>query len=214
MITTQNTPTLTKRKNSSFEALTFLVFYTILLIILGVLDIIIFTTKLKFKLISEPLNNILFILIGTFTIIIAHLGIFYFLTHVRFKKRAKRILKKDITTKPPPSTVTAENAPNLFLFMFTFLLIPVLEELIFRGIILQLLLVYGPILSIFIVSVCFSLNHTHYGKMGILQQFISGLILGTLFWLSDLALIVPLMTHLGVNFFSLILTGSRRELSQ
>lgn len=93
-------------------------------------------------------------------------------------------------------SATTSFGANVFMFFYACLLGPVLEELLYRGILLQSMRKYNERFAIFLSAVIFGLMHENY------QQFILGFLLGiplAVVAVKYNSLIPSIITHIIVN---------------
>lgn len=91
---------------------------------------------------------------------------------------------------------------NLILFLNIVLIAPVLEEIIFRGIVLKLFLrKYSAINAIVLSSLIFSVSH--FKPIGFLYLFVYGLLFGYAYIKTN-SLIISIFCHSMINFLSQI----------
>lgn len=93
-------------------------------------------------------------------------------------------------------SATTSFGANVFMFFYACLLGPVLEELLYRGILLQSMRKYNERFAIFLSAVIFGLMHENY------QQFILGFLLGiplAVVTVKYNSLVPSIITHILVN---------------
>lgn len=93
-------------------------------------------------------------------------------------------------------SATTSFGANVFMFFYACLLGPVLEELLYRGVLLQSMRKYNERFAIFLSAVIFGLMHENY------QQFILGFLLGiplAVVTIKYNSLIPSIITHIIVN---------------
>lgn len=93
-------------------------------------------------------------------------------------------------------SATTSFGANLFMFFYACLLGPVLEELLYRGVLLQSMRKYNERFAIFLSALIFGLMHQNY------QQFILGFLLGiplAVVAVKYNSLIPSIITHIIVN---------------
>lgn len=93
-------------------------------------------------------------------------------------------------------SATTSFGANVFMFFYACLLGPVLEELLYRGVLLQSMRKYNERFAIFLSAVIFGLMHENY------QQFILGFLLGiplAVVAVKYNSLIPSIITHIIVN---------------
>lgn len=93
-------------------------------------------------------------------------------------------------------SATTSFGANLFMFFYACLLGPVLEELLYRGVLLQSMRKYSERFAIFLSALIFGLMHQNY------QQFILGFLLGiplAVVAVKYNSLIPSIITHIIVN---------------
>ncbi|MCM1330871.1 MAG: CPBP family intramembrane metalloprotease [Ruminococcus sp.] len=101
-----------------------------------------------------------------------------------------------LTGRTVDLSATTSFGANLFMFFYACLLGPVLEELLYRGILLQSMRKYNERFAIFLSAVIFGLMHENY------QQFILGFLLGiplAVVTIKYNSLIPSIITHILVN---------------
>ncbi len=90
---------------------------------------------------------------------------------------------------------------NLFTFINVVLLAPIFEELIFRGMILQVLSKYNRIFAIFVTSLLFGLLHLNMTQA--VPAFFMSLVLCYMCLKTD-SILVTILAHAGNNFLALM----------
>lgn len=93
-------------------------------------------------------------------------------------------------------SATTSFGANVFMFFYACLLGPVLEELLYRGVLLQSMRKYNERFAIFLSAVIFGLMHENY------QQFILGFLLGiplAVVTVKYNSLVPSIITHIIVN---------------
>lgn len=101
-----------------------------------------------------------------------------------------------LTGRTVDLSATTSFGANLFMFFYACLLGPVLEELLYRGVLLQSMRKYNERFAIFLSAVIFGLMHENY------QQFILGFLLGiplAVVAVKYNSLIPSIITHIIVN---------------
>ncbi len=102
------------------------------------------------------------------------------------------------------ASLTINSIGEYFLFLFTVCVFPaVLEEFLFRGILLSNLKGAGRVFAVFISALCFSLYHLNLSQL--IYQFIYGLFLGFLTLLVK-SVIPAIISHFINNFVILTCT--------
>lgn len=93
--------------------------------------------------------------------------------------------------------ITLISRKSTGLFLFVIILIPVMEELLFRVILKTVLFQFteNNIIYILLSSFAFSMNHLIYPKINVFTKFLWGIILSSAYLLTS-NFIVPLMSHL------------------
>lgn len=108
--------------------------------------------------------------------------------------------KFNLETKMTSITVVESSLGVTFLlYFYACLLGPVLEEILYRGIILQGLKTYNRRMAVFVSALIFGLMHQNYQQF--ILGFLLGLLLGTLTINSD-SLIPSVIIHIMVNTFA------------
>jgi CAAX protease family protein len=87
---------------------------------------------------------------------------------------------------PDPSgeaLVSEGSLPRIILaFLAVAVVAPVVEELLFRGVVAESLRRHGAFIAILVSSVLFSLAHLHWSVAGITYFSVCGVVLGVLYW--------------------------------
>jgi membrane protease YdiL (CAAX protease family) len=92
--------------------------------------------------------------------------------------------------------------------------VSLLEEIIFRGFVLQYLLSNDIplVLSIAISSIAFGVNHFFRGPLAIIQKTNAGAVFGVLTILGSFSLYIPIATHIGENYVILAFKEIKKRL--
>lgn len=154
---------------------------------------------INFKVISLDITNIaLLSFLGAFVSFFAELVIGLLL-----KKRNDRI---DLKSPNIYYTSQLSLKPAKLSFHFIIISISILEEIIFRGTILQYLLSLGIplLLSLGITSISYGVNHFFRGPTTVIQKSTAGFIFGLVMYQSNFFLFAPVIAHIGENFLILI----------
>ncbi|WP_370450888.1 lysostaphin resistance A-like protein [Mesonia sp. HuA40] len=86
---------------------------------------------------------------------------------------------------------------NLFIIINTIVIMPILEEFLYRGLVMKKLLIKTNYkVAILVSSILFGLGHLDFEKS--LVTFFSGLIIGYVFWKSK-NLFYPIIIHIVIN---------------
>ena len=113
-------------------------------------------------------------------------------------------LLNKIGIKVSSNTLSMPTVRHYILFIFAYCLLPaVLEELVFRGVILFKLEGCGKIFACLISALCFSLYHLNFSQL--IYQFIYGIFLGVLAIYSK-SILPCIITHFLNNFLVLTFT--------
>ena len=94
------------------------------------------------------------------------------------------------------------NSPVWLTILVVVIIGPVVEEFIFRKILMDKLGVYGDRLAIIVSSLCFGLIHGNVGQL--FYAFIIGLLLGYVYSKTG-RIIYPILLHVLVNFFGTVI---------
>ncbi|MDE6747028.1 MAG: CPBP family intramembrane metalloprotease, partial [Oscillospiraceae bacterium] len=103
----------------------------------------------------------------------------------------------------PDFTATTSLPANLIMYFYACLLGPVLEELLYRGVLLQSMRKYNEKFAIFLSAAIFGLMHQNY------QQFILGFLIGiplAVVTIKSGSLIPSIFTHIIVNTSGMFFT--------
>lgn len=97
---------------------------------------------------------------------------------------------------------------TLLMVAFAVILVPLVEEIAFRGVGLGCLIARGldPVMAVMVTTVGFTLIHSSYSPLGLIPIFIMGLYLGTLRLLSG-SMAAPIIAHVSANLVSIIKTA-------
>lgn len=114
-----------------------------------------------------------------------------------------------------PESRAKEGKAAKALSIGVFVGLPILEEVLFRGILLTYFLVVGlPIgVSVAISAFSFGVNHYYGGPLIIIQKVAAGFVFGLAFYVAGLSLLVPVISHLGENSL-IVLMGKARNPTQ
>lgn len=100
---------------------------------------------------------------------------------------------------------TSDTASFILYFLFMVIIVPIVEEIFYRGVILQTLMPFGNGPALIFTTLFFALSHS--GTAGILYAFVSGLFIGALV-IRYKSLKVGIIAHFINNFITFILTVS------
>lgn len=101
-------------------------------------------------------------------------------------------------------TYYKDNYLNIYGIIRTLLLVPILEEIFYRRIILSNLLTkHGAIFSILISSLMFSIGHLDYNNSIVFLIF--GILIGTFYWKTK-NIYLTILIHIFINVFTVFLT--------
>lgn len=106
-----------------------------------------------------------------------------------------------------PSTVSS----FLWLFVAICVVAPILEELIFRGVLMKILEPYGSLAAIMISSLCFTL--LHFAPAALITIFIVGIAIGFVRLYTD-SVLACMLFHSSFNFSSLMMLVLEKELEK
>lgn len=100
-----------------------------------------------------------------------------------------------------PETLV-EKQLTLGIFILHGIAVPIVEEIVYRGILLENLRKYGDAFAIVISALIFGMSHGY----GILHTFLGGIFTGILYVKSN-QLSYPILMHLFINLFSILLVS-------
>lgn len=111
---------------------------------------------------------------------------------------AINFILKQFGLESPTADLTGTTSPaaNIFMYFYACLLGPVLEELLYRGVLLQSMRKYNERFAIFLSAVIFGLMHQNY------QQFILGVLVGiplAVVTIKSGSLLPAIFSHIIVN---------------
>lgn len=97
-----------------------------------------------------------------------------------------------------PTTIVEKEFPML-IFIVQGIVVPVVEEIVYRGILLENLRKYGDVFAIVISALIFGMMHGY----GILHTFLGGIFTGIVYVKSN-KLYYPILMHTFINLFSIL----------
>lgn len=100
-----------------------------------------------------------------------------------------------------PETLVEKHL-TLGIFILHGIAVPIVEEIVYRGILLENLRKYGDAFAIVISALIFGMSHGY----GILHTFLGGIFTGILYVKSN-QLSYPILMHLFINLFSILLVS-------
>jgi uncharacterized protein len=169
----------------------------IILFIITCFNIAIFSINLKFE-IMNLVNLIPYIVTGILLSFVSEVLISF-------------LLRKIIKYKNTNISLTQQYEKHTLFKKIVFHLIIIgissLEEIIFRGFVLQYLLIleFPLIIALSISSIGFGINHFFRNPTVVIQKSVSGLIFGILAYVSNFSLLVPIISHIGENYLIMLL---------
>ncbi len=197
----QNASTLT---SGGISGQHYLVLYVMTLVVIFGLDLIVFDLNLTFF----PVDVITASLLVIFGAMIAFVFEFLLSLALVLVKRMKMSLTKkpvvSVSSSQKNHVITTTNlstrsSTSRMLSTVLLLLVPVLEEIIFRGILFSVFNGVNVFIILIVSSGAFALTHVTFGFRTLMQKFLAGLVLGVAFILGDFVLLVPILIHLIEN---------------
>jgi membrane protease YdiL (CAAX protease family) len=101
---------------------------------------------------------------------------------------------------------------NFYLLIFIGFLIPIAEEILFRGILKYLFDIYAfpKVLYICISSICFGLNHMIYGYINIITKTFWGIFFAFSYCLTG-NLLISIIAHIMINLIYVVIAKRKRN---
>ena len=109
-------------------------------------------------------------------------------------------------------TFSVKIPKNLILVLLISIIIPVVEEILFRGILKYLFDLYNlpAVIFICISSFCFGLNHLCYSKMNVLTKTVWGIFLSLSYCFTG-NLFIPIISHISMNLIYVIIAIRKKN---